>query len=347
MSSTFDPTKVGTEIREGGSLPVPTIRPRRLRRTAAMRRLTAEHRVSASDLVQPIFVVSGESVERDIASMPGIKQLSVDRAVEEARSCAALGIPAVILFGIPPEKDDAASWLTRADGPVQRATRAIKSALPELLIVADLCGCEYTSHGHCGLLTPDGEIDNDPSVALLARGALSYADCGVDIVAPSDMMDGRVAAIRSALDTAGHQDVAIMSYAVKYASAFYGPFREAAGSTPAFGDRRTHQMDPPNAREAVKEALLDVAEGADIVLVKPALSYLDVVARVRRAVNVPVAVYNVSGEYAMIKAAAARGWIDEDRAVDELLVSCKRAGADIIITYFAKSIATRLAKAQR
>ncbi|HYK54127.1 MAG TPA: porphobilinogen synthase [Candidatus Eremiobacteraceae bacterium] len=347
MSSTFDQTKISSELREGAALPVPTIRPRRLRRTAAMRRLTAEHRVSASDLVQPIFVVPGEGVERDIASMPEIKQFSVDRAVGEARACAALGIPAVILFGIPPEKDDEASWLARPDGPVQRAIRAIKFALPELLVIADLCGCEYTSHGHCGLLTPDGEIDNDRSVALLARGALSYAECGVDIVAPSDMMDGRVAAMRTALDRAGHADVAIMSYAVKYASAFYGPFREAAGSTPAFGDRRTHQMDPPNAREAVKEALLDVAEGADIVLVKPALSYLDVVVRVRRAVNVPVAVYNVSGEYSMIKAAAARGWIDEDRAVDELIVSCKRAGAGIIITYFAKSIAARLAKAQR
>ena len=347
MSSTFDPAKMENVLDGPEALPVPTIRPRRLRRTAAMRRLTAEHRVSASDLVQPLFVVPGDGVERDIASMPGFKQFSVDRAVDEARACAAVGIPAVILFGIPPEKDDVASWLDRADGPVQRAIRAIKSALPELLVIADLCGCEYTSHGHCGLLTPDGEIDNDRSVALLARGALSYAQCGVDIVAPSDMMDGRVAAIRAALDRAGHADIAIMSYAVKYASAFYGPFREAAGSTPAFGDRRTHQMDPPNAREAVKEALLDVAEGADIVLVKPALSYLDVVVRVLRAVNVPVAVYNVSGEYSMIKAAAARGWIDEERAVDELLVSCKRAGASIIITYFARSVATRLAKAQR
>ena len=347
MSSTFDPAKTKPEMREAEALPIPVIRPRRLRQTAAMRRLTAEHRVSASDLVLPLFVVPGEGVERDIASMPGVKQFSVDRTVEEARAIAALGIGAVILFGIPPEKDDDASWLARDDGPVQRAIRAIKSALPEMLVIADLCGCEYTSHGHCGLLTPDGEIDNDRSVALLARGALSYAQCGVDIVAPSDMMDGRVAAIRAALDRAGHTDTAIMSYAVKYASAFYGPFREAAGSTPAFGDRRTHQMDPPNAREAVKEALLDVAEGADIVLVKPALAYLDVVVRVRRAVNVPVAVYNVSGEYSMIKAAAARGWIDEERAVDELLVSCKRAGAGIIITYFAKSIAARLAKAKR
>ena len=346
MSSTFDPAKPRTDPHSTES-PVPVIRPRRLRRSVAMRALTAEHRVSVSDLVQPLFVVPGENIEREISSMPGVSQYSVDRAVEEARGCAAVGIPAVILFGIPPEKDDQASWLARADGPVQRAIRAIKSALPEMLVIADLCGCEYTSHGHCGLLRPDGEIDNDRSVALLVRGALSYAECGVDVVAPSDMMDGRVAAIRAALDHDSHIDVAIMSYAVKYASAFYGPFREAAGSTPAFGDRRTHQMDPPNAREAVKEARLDVAEGADIILVKPALSYLDVVARVRRAVDVPVAVYNVSGEYSMIKAAAARGWIDEERAVDELMVSCKRAGAGIIVTYFARAIAARLAKAQR
>jgi porphobilinogen synthase len=229
---------------------------------------------------------------------------------------------------------------------VQRAIRGIKSAVPDLLVIADLCGCEYTSHGHCGLLTPNGSIDNDRTLALLAHGALSYAQCGVDIVAPSDMMDGRVRAIRHALDGHGYVDVSILSYAVKYASAFYGPFREAAGSTPAFGDRRTHQMNPPNAREAVKEALLDVREGADIVLIKPALAYLDIVQRVRRAVHVPVAVYNVSGEYSMVKAAAAKGWIDEPRAVDEMLVSFKRAGADFIITYFASSVAARLAHAR-
>jgi porphobilinogen synthase len=329
------------------SLPAPTIRPRRLRATAAMRRLTAEHRVSVDDLIQPYFVVSGTSVRKEIASMPGVQQLSVDAVVEEARAAASVGIPAVILFGIPPEKDEQASWLTRPDAPVQRAIAAIKSALPDLLVIADLCGCEYTSHGHCGLLDAQGDIDNDRSVALLARGALSYAQSGVDVVAPSDMMDGRVRAIRHALDAEERTDVAIMSYAVKYASAFYGPFREAAGSTPAFGDRRTHQMDPPNGREAVKEALLDVAEGADIVVVKPAMAYLDVVLRVHRAVRNPVAVYNVSGEYSMIKAAAARGWIDETRAVDEMLVSFKRAGADCIITYFARAVAERLAKARR
>ena len=342
MSTTFDPAKTAS-----GDVPVPTIRPRRLRKNAAMRRLTAEHRVSVDDLVEPLFVVPGTRVRDEIGSMPGVYQLSVDAAVEEARKAAALGIPAVILFGIPPEKDEEASWLARADGPVQRAIEAVKSAVPDLLVIADLCGCEYTSHGHCGLLDEDGNIDNDRSLALLARGAVSYADSGVDIVAPSDMLDGRVRAIRHALDGAGATDVAIMSYAVKYASAFYGPFREAAGSAPAFGDRRTHQMDPPNAREAVKEALLDVREGADIILVKPALAYLDIVERVRRAVTNPVAVYNVSGEYSMIKIAAARGWIDETRAVDEILVSCKRAGADFIITYFARAAAARLAKSSR
>jgi porphobilinogen synthase len=309
-----------------------------------MRRMTAENRVTVDDLVQPLFVVPGEGIRTEIPSMPGIHQLSVDRAVEEARVAAALGIPAVILFGIPPEKDDEATWLARNDGPVQRAIRGIKKALPELLVIADLCGCEYTSHGHCGMLAPDGTIDNDRTLGLLARGATSYAESGVDIVAPSDMMDGRVRAIREALDADRHIDVAILSYAVKYASAFYGPFRDAAGSTPAFGDRRTHQMDPPNAREAVKEALLDVREGADMVMVKPALAYLDVVERVRRAVYVPVGVYNVSGEYSMVKAAAAKGWIDEVRAVDEMLVSCKRAGASFIVTYFARSVAERLAK---
>ena len=309
-----------------------------------MRRLAAEHRVSVHDLVYPLFVVPGSGVRRAIASMPGIFQCSIDQAVEEARAAHHAGIGAVILFGIPPEKDATASWLARHDGPVQRAIVALKSALPGLLVIADLCGCEYTSHGHCGLLNAKGEIDNDRTVELLALGARSYAECGVDVVAPSDMMDGRVAAIRRALDAQQRTDVAIMSYAVKYASAFYGPFREAAGSAPAFGDRRTHQMDAANGREAVKEALIDVAEGADIVMVKPALAYLDVVERVRNAVHVPVAVYNVSGEYAMIKAAAAQGWIDEERAVDELLVACKRAGAGIIVTYFAKSYAERIAR---
>ena len=341
MSTTYDAVEA-----LGSELPVPTVRPRRLRATPAMRRLIAEHSVSVDDFVEPLFVVPGRGVRNEISSMPGIYQFSVDRAVEEAKAAASLGIPAVILFGLPPEKDEEASWLARDDGPVQQAIRAIKAAEPDLLVIADLCGCEYTAHGHCGLLNGDGVIDNDRTLALLARGALSYAHCGVDIGAPSDMMDGRVRAIRHALDAANHIDVAILSYAVKYASAFYGPFREAAGSTPAFGDRRTHQMDPPNAREAVKEAVLDVREGADAVMVKPAMAYLDIVERVRRAVNVPVAVFNVSGEYSMVKAAAARGWIDEVRAVDEMLVSFKRAGAAFVITYFARSAAARLAKAR-
>jgi porphobilinogen synthase len=325
----------------------PVIRPRRLRTSGAMRRLTAESSVTVDDLVQPIFVVPGERIRNPIGSMPGIDQLSSDAAVEEAKQIAALGIPAVILFGLPPDKDERASWLARDDGPVQRAIAGIKAAVPELLAIADLCACEYTSHGHCGLLDADGAIDNDRTLELLAEGARSYARVGVDIVAPSDMMDGRVRAIRQVLDADGATDVAILSYAVKYASAFYGPFREAAGSTPAFGDRRTHQMDPPNVREAVKEALLDVREGADMVMVKPALAYLDVVARVRAAVNVPVAVFNVSGEYSMLKAAAGKGWIDERRAVDEMLVSFKRAGADFILTYWARSVAERMQRDRR
>jgi porphobilinogen synthase len=319
-------------------------RPRRLRVNPAMRALVAEHAVRVQNLIEPLFVVPGSGVREEIASMPSVCRLSVDQLAEDAKKIAALGIPAILLFGIPPEKDDAASWLARDDGPVQRAIAAVKQAVPEMLVVTDLCACEYTSHGHCGVVRKDGTIDNDRTVDLLVSGALSYARCGADIIAPSDMMDGRVGAIRAALDAKDFIDTAIMSYAAKYASAFYGPFRHAAGSTPAFGDRRTHQMDPPNAREAVKEARLDAAEGADIIMVKPALAYLDIVRAVREAVDLPIAVFNVSGEYAMLKAAAREGWIDEERAVDEMLVSCKRAGADIIITYFARSYAARLAK---
>jgi porphobilinogen synthase len=313
-----------------------------LRRNSALRGLVAEHAVRVEDLIEPMFVVPGSGIRSEIASMPGVYQQSVDRLVEDARAAQALGIPGVILFGIPAHKDEEASSLLDPNGPVQRAATALKRELPELLVITDLCACEYTSHGHCGLVDEAGEIDNDRTIALLAKGAVSLARAGADIVAPSDMMDGRVRAIRHALDAQGFQATAIMSYAVKYASAFYGPFREAANSTPAFGDRRTHQMDPPNAREAVREALLDVAEGADAVLVKPAMSYLDVVLRVREAVNVPVAVYNTSGEYSMMKAAAAKGWLDEARATDEVLVSCKRAGADVIITYAARAVATRM-----
>jgi porphobilinogen synthase len=327
-------------------VPVPTKRPRRLRRNAAMRKLVAEHRVSVDDLIEPLFVVSGSGVRREIPSMPGVYQQSVDRIAEDAQAAAALGIPAVLLFGIPPSKDERASGLTDPDGVVQQAITAIKRAAPDLVVITDLCACEYTSHGHCGIVGADGVVDNDRTLALLAAGALSYARCGVDMVAPSDMMDGRVAAIRQVLDAHGHHDTAIMSYAVKYASAFYGPFREAAESAPAFGDRRSHQMDPPNVREAIKEALLDVEEGADLVMVKPALPYLDVLWRVREAVDVPVAVYSVSGEYAMIKAAAHKGWLDEEAVVDEMLVGMRRAGADMIVTYFARSFAQRQARSR-
>jgi porphobilinogen synthase len=306
-----------------------------------LRRTVAEHTVSVDDLIEPLFVVPGTGVRREISSMPGVYHQSVDAVVEDAKAASALGIPAVLLFGLPPSKDEAATWLDRADGPVQRAIEGIKAACPEMLVAADLCACEYTSHGHCGIVDDSGRVDNDKSVELLARGALSYARSGVDIVAPSDMMDGRVGMIRAALDEAGFSDTAMMSYAVKYASAFYGPFREAADSAPAFGDRRTHQMDPANVREAVKEALLDAGEGADIIMVKPALAYLDVIRAVRDAVLLPVAAYNVSGEYSMVKAAAARGWLDEERAVDEMLTAFKRAGADIIVTYFARAYAAR------
>ena len=334
------PTSTG---QRAGAVPVPVERPRRLRRTKALRAMVAEHAVRVQDLVEPFFVVPGSGVRTEVGSMPGIYWQSVDRIAEDVKAAGSLGIPAVILFGIPEHKDDAASELADPNGPVQNAIRRIKRETPDVLVIADLCACEYTAHGHCGLLDGQGNIDNDRTLRLLADGALSYAEAGVDVVAPSDMMDGRVKAIRHELDAKGFTDTAILSYAVKYASAFYGPFREAAQSAPAFGDRRTHQMDPPNAREAVKEALLDVAEGADAVMVKPALGYLDVVLRVREAVNVPVAVYNVSGEYSMVKAAAARGWLDEPRAVDEILVSCNRAGADIIVTYFARTVASRLA----
>jgi porphobilinogen synthase len=322
---------------------VPTKRPRRLRRTPAIRALVAEHRLCVDDLIEPFFVVPGAGVRNEIASMPGVFAQSVDKLAEDVKAAAGVGVKTVLLFGVPPHKDERASALADPGGVVQQAIAAIKRAAPDTTVIADLCACEYTSHGHCGILDERGYLDNDKTLALLAAGALSYARAGVDMVAPSDMMDGRVAAIRQTLDAQGYVEVGILSYAVKYASAFYGPFREAAQSAPAFGDRRSHQMDPPNAREAVKEALLDVDEGADMVMVKPALPYLDVLWRVKQAVNVPVAAFNVSGEYSMIKAAARNGWLDEERAVDELLVACKRAGADAIVTYFARSAARRLA----
>lgn len=325
----------------------PTQRPRRLRRTGPLRRLVRESRVAVDQLIYPLFVVPGQGVRTPISSMPGCDHLSVDRAVEECRAVADLGIPAVLLFGVPEHKDAVGTGAFAADGIMQQAIAAIKRALPDLLLVADTCLCEYTSHGHCGVLAADatnGQVENDPTLELLARTAVSQAQAGADIVAPSDMMDGRVAAIRGALDAHGFQDTAILSYAAKYASAFYGPFREAADSAPQFGDRRTYQMDPPNRREALREMALDVAEGADMLMVKPALAYLDVLREAHAHFDLPLAAYNVSGEYAMVKAAAERGWLDERAVVLELLTSIVRAGASVLITYHAKDVAQWLAQ---
>ena len=311
-----------------------TLRPRRLRRSENIRAMVRETELSVKDFVYPIFVVPGENIKEEIPSMPGCFHLSVDRAIEQAKELSALGIPSVEVFGLPEYKDEIGSSAWDATSPVQRAIAAIKKAEPALIVVGDVCLCQYTSHGHCGKLSGH-EVENDATLPLLARTAVSQAEAGVDIVAPSDMMDGRIAALREALDENGFSQVSIMSYAVKYASGYYGPFRDAADSAPSFGDRRAYQMDPANVREAMKEVALDLAEGADIIMVKPALAYLDVVRRVREAIDRPVAVYNVSGEYAMVKAAAANGWIDEERIVLETLTGMKRAGADIIITYHA------------
>jgi porphobilinogen synthase len=316
-------------------------RPRRLRRTAAIRTLVRETRLSPDNFLYPLFVRSGEGERREIASMPGVYQMSVDEIVKEAAAAKADGIPGVLLFGLPDTKDSAGSAAYDPEAPVQSAVRALKRAVPDLLVVTDVCLCEYTSHGHCGILIDD-EVDNDATVAELVRAALSHAAAGADIVAPSDMMDGRVARIREALDARGFNQTAILSYAAKYCSAFYGPFREAADSAPAFGDRRSHQMDPANADEALREVQLDLDEGADIVMVKPALPYLDVVSRVKATFGVPTAAYHVSGEYAMLKAAARNGWIDEPRAMMETLTSIRRAGADIIVTYYAREAARML-----
>ncbi len=317
-------------------------RPRRLRRTPALRRMVRETVLSADDLIAPLFVVAGSGIVRPIRSMPGHAQLSVDQLDLEINEIAELQIPAVLLFGIPAHKDPTGSGGWDPEGPVPRAIRAIKRLAPQLTVIADVCVCEYTSHGHCGILaeTPgNGDVLNDPTLDILARCAVAYADAGADIVAPSAMMDGQVAAIRAALDAAGHAQVAILSYAAKFASAFYGPFREAAESAPAFGDRRAYQMDPANGREALREVDLDVAEGADMIMVKPAGAYLDVISAVRQRYHLPLAAYQVSGEYAMIKAAAQLGWLDERRAALESLVAIRRAGADMIITYFAKDAA--------
>jgi len=320
----------------------PFARFRRLRRSEALRGLVRETRLSPADFVYPLFVAHGHGLRQEIESMPGQYHLSVDGLAREAEELRALGIPAVLLFGLPAAKDEEGSEAYADDGIVQEAVRALKRAAPELVVVTDVCLCEYTSHGHCGVVA-DGEVDNDRTLELLGRTALSHARAGVDMVAPSDMMDGRVAAIRRALDEDGFGHLPVMAYAAKYASAFYGPFRVAADSAPQFGDRRGYQMDPPNVREALREIGADIAEGADIVMVKPALAYLDVLARARRRFDLPLAAYNVSGEYAMVKAADRLGWLDGRRATLEVLTAIKRAGADIIITYHAKEAASWLA----
>ena len=318
------------------------IRPRRLRISDAIRRLVRETELSVNDFVYPMFVVHGSGIQEEIPSMPGCFHLSVDELVKEASEVRDLGIPGILLFGLPEKKDELGSEAYAPDGIVQQAVKAIKSQVNDLLVITDVCLCEYTSHGHCGIVR-DGQVVNDQTLMLLAKTAVSHAQAGADIIAPSDMMDGRVAAIRQALDENGFQNTAIMAYSAKYASAFYGPFREAAECAPQFGDRKTYQMDPANAREALKEVALDIEEGADIVMVKPALAYLDVIRQVKDATNVPVAAFNVSGEYSLVKAAAQNGWIDEQKVVMEILTSIKRAGADIILTYHAKDAARWLA----
>ncbi|MDX6666738.1 MAG: porphobilinogen synthase [Solirubrobacteraceae bacterium] len=317
----------------------PQTRLRRLRKTGVLRDLVRETELDARRLIYPMFVVHGAERREPIATMPGVDRLSISHAVDEAGQVAGLGIPAVLLFGVPAEKDAEGSGAWDDEGVIQLAVRAIKDAHPDLVVVTDVCLCEYTDHGHCGVLREDGHVDNDASLELLARTAVSQARAGADVIAPSDMMDGRVGSIRAELDAEGFSDVPIIAYSAKFASAFYGPFREAADSAPAFGDRRGYQMDPANADEAVREALLDVEEGADVVMVKPALPYLDVIRRVKDATRLPVAAYNVSGEYAMVKAAAAAGYLDERAAVLEALTGVRRAGADIVITYHAKDVA--------
>lgn len=316
----------------------PAVRPRRLRASQTVRDLVCETRLDLKSMIYPLFVVEGKGIKNEISSMPGVYQWSTDQLAAEVREIQSLGVPAVILFGIPDHKDEAASGAYATDGIVQRAVQTIREHAPNLMVITDVCLCEYTSHGHCGIVE-GGEVLNDPTLELLARTAVSHVEAGAHMVAPSDMMDARIGALRQALDAAGRSEVPIMAYSAKYASAFYGPFREAADSAPQFGDRRAYQMAPTNSREALREVELDIQEGADIVMVKPALSYLDVIARVRDAVKLPVAAYNVSGEYSMIKAAARLGWLEEKRSALEVLTSIKRAGADIIITYFAKDLA--------
>ncbi|HEV8663269.1 MAG TPA: porphobilinogen synthase [Candidatus Methylomirabilis sp.] len=319
----------------------PVYRPRRLRKTETLRRMVRETTLRVDDLIMPFFVLHGRGVREEIAPMPGTFRLSVDELVKEVKEAAALGVPGVLLFGIPETKDAYGSEAYASDGIIQQAIRAIKDSVSDLVVIADTCLCEYTSHGHCGVVE-EGRVRNDPTLELIAKTALSQAEAGADMIAPSDMMDGRVAAIREALDEGGFEEIPIMAYAAKYASAFYGPFREAAGSAPQFGDRRAYQMDPANADEALREVALDLEEGADIVMVKPALPYLDVIARVRAEYAVPIAAYSVSGEFAMVKAAARLGWLDGEQAMLEALTGIKRAGADLILTYFAKDVAALL-----
>ncbi|NER00530.1 MAG: porphobilinogen synthase [Cyanothece sp. SIO2G6] len=324
----------------------PTHRPRRLRTHPQLRRMVQENVVTTSDLIYPLFAVAGERVANEVVSMPGVYQLSIDKIVEEAKEVYDLGIPAVILFGVPVEKDEDATGAWHDHGLIQLAATAVKEAVPDLIVIADTCLCEYTSHGHCGYLEVGdltGRVLNDPTLELLKKTAVSQVNAGADIIAPSGMMDGFVQAIRQGLDAAGHTDIPILSYAAKYASAYYGPFRDAAESSPQFGDRRTYQMDPANSREALKEIELDIAEGADMLMVKPALAYMDVIWQVKQASHLPVAAYNVSGEYSMVKAAALNGWIDEQKVVMETMMSFKRSGADLILTYHAKDIARWLA----
>ena len=316
----------------------PLYRPRRLRTSENIRRMVRETVLRVDSLVYPVFVTHGQGITREVEAMPGVCNYSIDRLLPEIEEVATLNIPAILLFGIPPEKDETGSGAYADDGIVQEAVRAIKKRFPDLLVITDVCLCEYTSHGHCGLIE-DGLVQNDPTLELLSRTALSHARAGADLVAPSDMMDGRVGAIRRTLDENGFSHVPVMAYSAKYASGFYGPFRDAAGSAPQFGDRRAYQMDPPNSDEALREVFLDIKEGADIIMVKPALAYLDIIRRVKDKFDYPVAAYNVSGEYSMVKAAAQKGWIDERRVVLEILTGIRRAGADIILTYHAKDAA--------
>jgi porphobilinogen synthase len=319
-------------------MPYPLYRPRRLRELPLVRKMVRETTLRTSDLIYPLFTLHGRGIREPIVSMPGQFRLSIDELLKECKDAASMGIPGVLLFGIPQEKDGRGSEAYAEDGIIQQAVRAVKETIPDLLVITDVCLCEYTSHGHCGVVE-EGRIKNDPTLELIARTALSHVEAGADMVAPSDMMDGRVAAIREALDEGGYQETPIMAYSAKYASAFYGPFREAAGSAPQFGDRRSYQMDPANAAEAMREVALDVDEGADIVMVKPALPYLDIISRVKAEFGLPVAAYSVSGEYAMIRAAGQLGWVDEERVMVEALTGIRRAGADIILTYFAKDLA--------